>query len=125
MNTILNRLHQLISPLGSVYPDGNNIDIMSSETVGAGVGIKQTATGIRLTVIVEQAHVERMILGSGRKRVSSSSLRIRFRGHTVAVRKFKNRYGVKMVIWEPTDPVNEALMQKCVGLVSEVFDKNY
>lgn len=124
MDAVLNRLHELLTPAGTVYPDGNNLDVVASETLGAGVGVKQTTTGIKLKVIVEKAHVERMIVGSGRMSVSRPHFRVRFHGNTATVRKFKNIYGIKMVAWEPTEPVDEALMQKCVAFVTEVFARN-
>jgi hypothetical protein len=125
-NQVRTRLEELLAPLGTLYPDGDFLDLMKTDDVGTSVQIKQTPTGIKLKVICEQKHVEGMHVRFTRGRITLTRehLNLKVRRHTVKVRKFKNRFGCQMVAWEPDQHVSERLMHMVRTFVAEVFARN-
>ena len=123
-NQVISRLEALTRPMGDIdYETDTFFSVISPQNVGAGVSIRSDDVSdqvyVKITVFHEDAcNLMQPPLAVPVVAGAMLTLSTPFAMEVRTIVKFNQP---ALVAWEPADPVDEPLMQKCALFVREVF----
>ncbi len=115
------RLEALMRPMGDInYEADTFFSVISPQNVGAGVSISvRDRMYVKITVCHEDAC--NLTDPPAPAPVVAGAMLSLSTPFEIEVRTIVKRNQPALVAWEPTEPVDEALMRKCALFVREVF----
>jgi hypothetical protein len=119
-NQVISRLDALMRPMGDInYETDTFFSVISPQNVGAGVSIRSGSLHVKITVFHEDAC--NLMNPPVAVPVVAGAMLTLSTPFEMEVRTIVKRNQPALVAWEPTEPVDEVLMQKCALFVREVF----
>jgi hypothetical protein len=123
-NQVIARLEALMRPMGDIdYETDTFFSVTSPHNVGAGVSIRSGSLRDRVYVKITVFHEDacNLINPPVAVPVVAGAMLTLSTPFAMEVRTIIKRNQPALVAWEPAEPVDEPLMQKCALFVREVF----